>query len=107
MIRLVLNVYMEEMKLAFLDGERVCLPSIGTLILELLISEGSYYNLPACNKKDIVPPYTNLRFSRNQKLKNDMNRKIRENIENKTMGLEYLPFTDEQVDALKECGYIK
>lgn len=75
-IRLVLNAYMEKMKLAFIDGGRVCLPGIGTLIPELLIPEGSYYNLPACNKKDIAPPYTNLRFSRNQNLKNDMNRRL-------------------------------
>lgn len=107
MIRMVLNAYIEEMRLAFIDGERIYLPGVGTLIPELLIPEGSYYNLPACNKKDIAPPYTNLRFSRNQNLKNDMNRRLRENIENKTMGLEYLPFTDEQVDALKESGYIK
>lgn len=107
MIRSVLNAYMEEMRLAFLDGERVYMPIIGTLIPEVCVPEGSYYNLPNCQKKDVAPPYTNLRFSRNHNLQNDMNRQLRENVAEGIWGLEYLPFTDEQLDALTESGYIK
>lgn len=107
MIRAVLNAYMEEMRLAFLDGERVFMPTIGTLIPEVCIPEGSYYNLPNCQKKDVAPPYTNLRFSRNHNLQNDMNKQLRENVAEGILGLEYLLFTDEQLDALRESGYIK
>lgn len=107
MIRAVLNAYMEEMRLAFLDGERVFMPTIGTLIPEVCIPEGSYYNLPNCQKKDVAQPYTNLRFSRNHNLQNDMNKQLRENVAEGILGLEYLPFTDEQLDALTESGYIK
>lgn len=106
MIRTVLNAYMEEMRLAFLDGERVYMPTIGTLIPEVCVPEGSYYNLPNCQKKDVAPPYTNLRFSRNHNLQNEMNRQLRGNVTEGIMGLEYLPFTDEQMDALKDSGYI-
>ena len=107
MIRKVLNAYIEEMRLAFLDGERVYMPTIGTLIPEVCVPEGSYFNLPNCQKKDVAPPYTNLRFTRNQNLQNDMNRQLRENVVEGILGLEYLPFTDGQLEALKESGYIK
>ena len=36
-----------------------------------------------------------------------MNRLLRENVADGNLGLECLPFTEEQVDALKESGYIK
>ena len=107
MIRTVLNAYLEEMRLAFLDGERVYLPAIGTLIPEVHVPEGSYFNLPNCQKKDIAPPYTNLRFKFNQNLQNNMNRQLRDNIAEGILGLEYISFTDEQLDTLRESGYIK
>lgn len=106
-VRAIINAYIEEMKLAFIEGERVYLPTIGTLIPEVRVPEGSYFNLPNCQKKDIAPPYTNLKFKLNQNLQNDMNRQLRENVAEGILGLEYLSFTEEQVDALKESGYIK
>lgn len=51
MIRTVLNAYMEEMRLAFLDGERVYLPTIGTLIPEVCVPDDDILKVSDMGRK--------------------------------------------------------
>jgi len=100
----VLKAYMQECRKALINGERVQLAEIGTIIPEVKTCKN--HNLPVCNKEEGNPPYTRLRLYRNQKLMRDMNSKLVSNIDNGILGLENLPFDIQQINILKKSGYI-
>lgn len=100
----ILDMYMDECQKALLQGERVQISKVGTIIPE--VKTRLSYNLPICNKEGGNPPYTKLRMSRNNTLTEAMNRALVRNIENGVYGLEKLPFSSQQLDILKNAGYI-
>lgn len=59
-----------------------------------------------CNKDGGNPPFTKLKISRNNLLRDTMNRNLLGNIENGIYGLDKLPFSRQQMDILKKNGYI-
>ena len=71
-IRNILNAYMEECYQALLAGERIQISKVGTIIPE--VKTCVYHNLPICNKDNGNPPYTRFRISRNNHMREDMNR---------------------------------
>ena len=63
-IKNILDAYMDECYKALLDGERVQISKVGTIIPEVKTHE--HFNLPICNKEGGNPPYTRFRISRNK-----------------------------------------
>lgn len=101
----ILLMYMDECRKALVEGERIEISKVGTIIPEVKVYEGNF-NLPMCNKDGGNPPYTKLKITRNKLLSNTMNRNLLENIENGIYGLEKLPFSKQQMDTLKKSGYL-
>lgn len=101
----ILNMYMDECREAMLRGERVLITRVGTIIPEVKVHEGNF-NLPMCNKDGGNPPYTKLKITRNNLLRDTMNRNLLSNIENGIYGLDKLPFSRQQMDILKRSGYL-
>ncbi len=104
-IRDIINMYMDECRKALINGERIQLSGIGTIIPDVKVHDGEYH-IPELNK-EINPPYTTLRISRNNTLKFDMNRKLESNVKKGILGLEELKLTEEQLQVLKDRGYIE
>lgn len=102
-IRKILQAYHEELQNALLQGERVQIPGVGTLIPEIKTKEK--FNMPCCNKEEGNLPYMDIRLSRNTKFRASMTRRLLDNIKNGIYGLEKLPLTEEQLDYLKEKGF--
>lgn len=100
----ILNMYMDECRKALLSGERVQISKVGTIIPE--VKTRIHYSLPVCNKEGGNPPYTTFRISRNNHMREDMNRLLMQNIKKGIYGLEKLPFGKQQFSILKESGYI-
>ena len=100
----ILNMYMDECRKALLSGERIQITKVGTIITE--VKTRLFYNLPRCNKEGVNPPYNKLRIRRNNLLGDVMNRLLIKNIENGIYGLDRLPFTKQQMDILRNSGYI-
>ncbi len=100
----ILNMYMDECRKALLEGERVQITKVGTLIPE--VKTRLFFNLPVCNKEDGNPPYTKLRVYRNNSLGVEMNSRLLNNIEEGIYGLAHLPFSKPQLKNLKDSGYI-
>lgn len=100
----ILDMYMDECYKALLAGERVHISNVGTIIPE--VKTCISFNLPVCNKENGNPPYTKLRISRNVHMGEDMNRVLMRNIKNGIYGLEKLPFGKQQLDLLKDGGFI-
>lgn len=101
----VLKMYMDECYKALLRGERVQLSKVGTIIPEVKTHIGNF-NLSVCNKEGGNPPYTKVRIYRNGSLTEAMNKTLIDNIENGIYGLEKLPFEKQQLNILKESGFI-
>lgn len=102
----VLKMYMDEVQKALLRGERVLIHGVGTIIPEVKTHIGNY-NMPRCNNfEGNPPPYTLMKMSRTNKLHDKMNSKLLENVKNGIYGLEKLPFSRQQLDILKDGGYI-
>lgn len=101
----ILLMYMDECRKALVEGERIEISKVGTIIPEVKVHEGNF-NLPMCNKDGGNPPYTKLKITRNNLLSNTMNRNLLENIENGIYGLEKLPFSKQQLNILKDSGYL-
>lgn len=101
----ILKMYMDECYKALINGERVELSKVGTIIPEIKTHIGNY-NLPMCNKDGGNPPSTKLRMTRSASLYRDMNKTLIENIENGIYGLEKLPLSKQQLVILKESGYL-
>lgn len=100
----ILNMYMDEIRTAIINGERVQISKVGTIIPELKVR--LHYGLPGCDKEGGNPPYTKIRMSRNHSIKENMDRKLLQNIENNIYGLAKTPFTRQQFSILKKGGYI-
>lgn len=100
----ILDMYMDECRKALLSGERVQISKVGTIIPE--VKTRISYSLPVCNKEDGNPPYTRFRIFRNNHMREDMNRALVKNIKNGVYGLEKLPFSKQQLEILKDSGYI-
>ena len=107
-VKNVLDMYAEEIQKAMLNGERVLISGVGTIIPEVKTHIGNY-NMPICNKfheNGNPPPYTKIRISRNWSIKEAMDRQLFKNIENGILGLKKLPFDTQQINILKKSGFI-
>ena len=100
----ILNMYMDEIRTAMINGERVQISKVGTIIPELKVR--LHFTLPGCNKEGGNPPYTKIRMSRNHSLNETMNRTLIKNIENGIYGLKNMLFSKQQFNILKNSGYI-
>ncbi len=105
MIKEILDMYANEIYKAILHGERVQISKVGTIIPEVKTHMGNY-NLPVCNANGGNLPYTKMRISRNNTLKEKMNKTLLENVEKGILGLEKLPFDVQQIRILKKSGVI-
>lgn len=106
MIKEILQMYSDEIYKAMLNGERVQISKVCTIIPEIKIHEGKY-NMPVCNKTEgNPPPYAKIRISDNWSMRENMNRKLMQNIKNGIWGLKKLLFTKSDFEFLKETGYI-
>ncbi len=107
LIKDILDMYAEEIRKALLDGERVQINKVGTIVPEVRTHVGSY-NLAVANKHtgDNPPPYTKIRMTRTYSLKEDMDEELMENIENGVYGLKNVPFDKQQINILKRGGFI-
>ncbi len=105
LITSILLMYMDECRKALVEGERIEISKVGSIIPEVKVHEGNF-NLPMCNKDGGNPPYTKLRIRRNNLLVDVMNNALIKNIENGIYGLDKLPFSRQQMDILKKSGYI-
>lgn len=101
----ILLMYMDECRKALSEGERIEISKVGSIIPEVKVHIGNF-NIPMCNKDGGNPPSTKLKISRNKLLRDVMNRNLLKNIENGIYGLDRLPFTKQQMDILKNSGYI-
>lgn len=106
MIREILNMYSDEIRKSMMNGERVQITGVGTIIPDLKVRDGKY-TLPVCNKTEgNPPPYTKIRLHENWKMREAMNRKLMQNIKNGIYGLGKLFFTDSQMEFMIEKGLI-
>lgn len=106
MIKEILHMYSDEIRQAMLNGERVQISKVATIIPEVKVHEGKY-TMPVCNKTDgNPPPYAKIRISDNWAMREAMNRKLMQNIKNGIFGLKKLFFTAKDFEFLKEVGYI-
>lgn len=101
----ILLMYMDECRKALAEGERIEISKVGSIIPEVKVHIGNF-NLPMCNKEEGNPPSTKLKITRNNSLMDLMNRTLLKNIENGIYGLEKLQFSKQQMDILKNSGYI-
>lgn len=101
----ILLMYMDECRKALAEGERIEISKVGSIIPEVKVHIGNF-NIPMCNKDGGNPPSTKLKISRNKLLRDVMNKNLLKNIENGIYGLDKLPFTKQQMDILKNSGYI-
>lgn len=105
MIVNIINMYMDECRIALMKGERVQLSGIGTIIPEVKTHRNCA--LPTCdNSEHEGAPYTRIRMTRCKSLFDDMNNALLNNIENGVYGLEKLSFDTQQIGNLKRNGYI-
>jgi len=102
----ILNAYMDECRKALIKGERIQLSGVGTIIPEVRTHRSCY--LPYCNNDEHEnSPYTRIRMTRTNSLREDMDRTLLSNIENGIYGLEKLPFDIQQIGNLKANGFIR
>ena len=104
-VKNVLDMYAEEIQKALLNGERVLISGVGTIIPEVRTHRNCF--LPTCDNNNYEnAPYTKIRMSRTNALYEKMNQTLLKNIENGILGLEKLPFDIQQINILKNSGYI-
>lgn len=101
----ILLMYMDECQKALVEGERIEISKVGSIIPEVKVHEGNF-NLPMCNKDSGNPPYTKLKITRNNLLGEAMNKNLLRNIGNGIYGLEKLSFSKQQMGILKKNGYL-
>lgn len=104
MIYDILKMYMDEVRKALIKGERVQITGVGTIIPE--VKTHKRYHIPTCQNLQEDSPYTKIRLSRNDSLFQDMNQTLLDNIEKGIWGLERLPFDTQQMNILKQGGFI-
>ena len=106
MIKEILRMYSDENRKAMLNGERVQITGVCSLIPEVKVHDGKY-NMPVCNKTEgNPPPFAKIRISDNWSMRESMNRRLMQNIKNGIWGLKKLLFTKTQFEFLKETGHI-
>ncbi len=106
-IKDVLKMYSDEIRNTLINGERVQISRVGTIIPEVKTHRGQKTYLPTCRGEiDSNSPYTRLRMTRTDSLKNCMNEQLMDNIENGVLGLEKLRFDKQQLTNLRNAGYI-
>ena len=104
MIKDILNMYADEVYKAVMDGERVMIPKVGTIIPQ--VKTHIHHYLPACKNLEDGLPYTKLKMTHNYALKEKMDRTLLDNIENGIYGLKKLSFDIQQMNILKRGGFI-
>ena len=98
-------MYADEIQKALLNGERVLISGVGTIIPEVKTHRNCF--LPTCdNNTHENAPYTKIRMTRTHTLSDKMNQTLLKNIENGILGLKKLPFDVQQISILKNSGYI-
>ena len=104
-VKNVLDMYADEIQKALLNGERVLISGVGTIIPEVKTHRNCF--LPTCNNSEYEnAPYTKIRMSRTNALYEKMNQTLLDNIENGILGLKKLPFDVQQINILKKSGFI-
>lgn len=99
-VKNVLDMYADEIQKALLDGERVLISGVGTIIPEVKTHRSCF--LPTCdNNTHENAPYTRIRMTRTNSLTEKMNQTLLRNIENGILGLKKLPFDVQQINILK------
>lgn len=102
----VVKLLYEEIGKALMNGERVQITSVGTLIPELKTHIGTY-NIPGCNQcNDNPPPYVKVKVSLSKIFRKKMNEKLLDNLENGIAGLGETSFSAQQIKILKDSGYL-
>lgn len=102
----VVKLLYKEIKVALMNGERVQIQGVGTIIPELKTHIGAY-NMPTCNQGEgNPPPYVKVKLSRNNSLSQEMSKKLLDNIENGDIGFGKLSFSPQQLTILKNSGFI-
>lgn len=103
----VLKMYMDECRKAVLDGERVQIKGVGTIIPKLRTHKGAF-NMPICNRcEGNPPPYVEVKLSRNDSFRKELSEKLLKNLDNGIIGLGKLTFDIQQINILKDSGFIK
>lgn len=106
-IKDILKMYSDEIRNSMIKGERVQITRVGTIIPEVKTHRGQKTYLPTCRGEiDSNSPYTRLRMTRTDSLKNSMNEQLIDNIDNGVLGLEKLLFDKQQLTNLRNAGYI-
>ena len=104
-VKNVLDMYAEEIQKALLNGERVLISGVGTIIPEVKTHRNCF--LPTYDNSSLEnAPYTKIRMSRTNALGGKMNETLLNNIENGILGLKKLPFDIQQINILRKNGYI-
>ena len=102
----VVKFLYEEIGKALMNGERVQITGVGTLIPELKTHIGTY-NIPRCNQcEGNPPPYVKVKVSRNKAFREKLNEKLLDNLENGIAGLGETSFSAQQIKILKDSGFI-
>lgn len=103
----VLKMYMDECRKAVLNGERVQITGVGTIIPKLRTHKGAF-NMPICNRcEGNPPPYVEVKLSRNDSFRKELSEKLLKNLDNGIIGLGKLSFDIQQINILKNSGFIK
>lgn len=103
----VLKMYMDECRKAVLNGERVQITGVGTIIPKLRTHKGAF-NMPICNRcEGNPPPYVEVKLSRNDSFRKALSEKLLKNLEDGIIGLGKLSFDVQQINILKHSGFIK
>ena len=105
MIKEILSMYSDELRQAMLNGERVQITKVCTLIPEIKVHEGNY-NMPNCNTTEgNPPPFAKITISF-WGIKDDLNKTLMRNLKEGVWGLKKLLFKKKDFEFLKETGYI-
>lgn len=104
-IKDILKMYSDEIRGALINGERVQLSRVGTIIPEVRTHRSCY--LPNCNNASHEnAPYTRIRMTRTLSIGDAMDEKLMDNMENGILGLEKTRFDKQQLTNLRNAGYI-
>lgn len=104
-IKDVLKMYSDEIRNTLINGERVQITRVGTIIPEVRTHRSCY--LPTCNNMSHEnAPYTRIRMTRTVSIGDAMDEKLMENMDNGIYGLDKTRFDKQQLTNLRNAGYI-
>lgn len=104
-IKDILKMYSDEIRGAMINGERVQISRVGTIIPEVKTHRSCY--LPTCNNLlHENAPYTRIRMTRTLSIGEAMDEKLMNNMDNGILGLEKTRFDSQQLTNLRNAGYI-